>query len=349
MSSVYMKFNCAFFPVLLLFNISLSILDRYVSFVEIFSSKAITAFASDDQVSDAAAYRYATLTFFGGFLIIAILDKIVHLISDCAGRRGIAMHSASRANLLANEDAATATNATRPPSVSNVGEDVEAANEGASASTNALAVAQTSPKKGSAVVISSQTIEGREGGCEAGEDCQKAPGQAPSPSREPPAVVELMQDDCHNFALKKMGILTAAAIFIHNFPEGLATFVATLADSEVGIGVAVAIAMHNIPEGICVAMPIYYATGSRWKGFWWACLSGASEPLGALVGYLALYNSSQLGYGIVFALVAGMMVYISVKELLPTALRYDPRDKVTTTCVVLGMIVIAGSLVLFTL
>ena len=139
------------------------------------------------------------------------------------------------------------------------------------------------------------------------------------------------------------------AIFIHNFPEGLATFVAALTDTSIGIGIAVAIAMHNIPEGICVALPIYYATGSRAKAFGWACLSGASEPLGALVGWLALYGDTSLSFAIVFALVAGMMVYISIKELLPMALRYDPRDTVATNAVVVGMAVMAASLLLFTL
>merc|ERR1712232_1433461 len=88
--------------------------------------------------------------------------------------------------------------------------------------------------------------------------------------------------------LQQMGINTAAAIAIHNFPEGLATFIATLAEPSVGITLAVAIGIHNIPEGLCVALPIYYATESRWKGFFWALLSGISEPIGALIGYLII-------------------------------------------------------------
>lgn len=77
-----------------------------------------------------------------------------------------------------------------------------------------------------------------------------------------------------------MGILTGLAIAIHNFPEGLATFVATLSSPSLGAALCIAVALHNIPEGVCVAMPVYYATGSRWKGFLWAFLSGISEPLG---------------------------------------------------------------------
>ena len=84
--------------------------------------------------------------------------------------------------------------------------------------------------------------------------------------------------------LKRMGLLTALAIFLHNFPEGLATFVAALADSKAGAAIAIAIALHNIPEGVCVAMPLYYATGSRWRGFWVSFFSGLSEPLAGVIG-----------------------------------------------------------------
>ncbi len=119
-------------------------------------------------------------------------------------------------------------------------------------------------------------------------------------------------------------------------------------DPKVGASVAVAIAIHNIPEGICVAIPIYYATGSRMKGFIWATLSGVTELVGALLGYVVLRNVlSQTVYGVLFGIVAGMMVYISLKQLLPTALKYDPNDKVTTTFLVIGMVVMSLSLILF--
>merc|ERR1712085_173958 len=139
-----------------------------------------------------------------------------------------------------------------------------------------------------------------------------------------------------------MGINTAVAIAIHNFPEGLATFVATLADPAVGVTLAIAIGIHNIPEGLCVALPIYYATGSRIKGFLWALLSGLSEPVGALIGYAIIRSTgedmNQVVYGILFGLVGGMMVMIVVLELLPTAYRYDPTDRFVTNSVVCGML-----------
>ncbi|KAK9814406.1 hypothetical protein WJX72_005404 [[Myrmecia] bisecta] len=158
--------------------------------------------------------------------------------------------------------------------------------------------------------------------------------------------------DPNQFALKRMGVLTAAAIFIHNFPEGLATFVGALSSTSSGVAIAVAIALHNIPEGICVAMPIYFATGSKKKAFLWATLSGISEPFGGLLGFLILSEtttSTNITYGIVFGLVAGIMVYISIKELIPMALRYDKEDTVVTPCFFLGMLIMAVSLLLFTI
>lgn len=154
--------------------------------------------------------------------------------------------------------------------------------------------------------------------------------------------------DGDNEKLVRMGVLTALAIGIHNFPEGLATFVATLSDPSVGFALAVAIAIHNIPEGLCVAIPVYYATGNRWKAFGWALLSGVSEPIGAGLGWLVLKDiMSELVYGVLFGVVAGMMVNITIHELIPTAVRYDPADKVTTNSIIAGMAIMALSLTLF--
>jgi len=147
-----------------------------------------------------------------------------------------------------------------------------------------------------------------------------------------------------------MGMNTAIAIALHNFPEGLATFVATVNDPRVGAVLAIAIGIHNIPEGLCVALPIYYATGNRLKAFGWALLSGASEPIAALLGWAVLANSfSEVTYGILFGLVGGMMVIITMRELLPTAHRYDPEDSVVTYSFLFGMFIMALSLVLFNL
>jgi len=149
--------------------------------------------------------------------------------------------------------------------------------------------------------------------------------------------------------LGRMGALTGLAIALHNFPEGLATFLGTVADPNLGISLGTAIAIHNIPEGICVAMPIYYATGSKWKAFGWSLMSGITEPIGGILGYAVLQPVfTDLVFGLIFSMVGGMMVFIVLHELLPTAHRYMPgRSGVVTANLILGMVVMSLSLVLF--
>ncbi len=144
--------------------------------------------------------------------------------------------------------------------------------------------------------------------------------------------------------LLRMGLFSALAIGIHNFPEGLATFTAAIQDPALGISIAIAIAIHNIPEGIAVSVPIYFATGSRKKAFKLSFLSGLSEPLGALLGYFLLmqfFNEAMFGF--TFAGVAGIMIYISLDELLPTAEKYGEHH-IAIYGLIAGMMVMAASL-----
>ncbi|WP_163970487.1 zinc transporter ZupT [Oceanobacillus halotolerans] len=147
--------------------------------------------------------------------------------------------------------------------------------------------------------------------------------------------------------LMKMGVFTALAIGIHNFPEGIATFVSTIQDPTLGLAIAIAIAIHNIPEGIAVSVPIYYATESKKKAFKYSFLSGLAEPVGALVAFLVLMPFlSDMMFGIIFAAVAGIMVFISLDELLPAAKKYDEAH-LSIYGVISGMALMAVSLLLF--
>lgn len=147
--------------------------------------------------------------------------------------------------------------------------------------------------------------------------------------------------------LYRMGLFTALAIAIHNFPEGLATFASALKDTSIGIPIAIAIAIHNVPEGIAVSIPIYYATGSRKKAFFYSFLSGLSEPIGALLGFFIFYwFFNDLIFGILFAAVAGIMVFISLDELLPTAREFG-KHHLSIYGLIAGMGVMALSLLLF--
>jgi zinc transporter, ZIP family len=147
--------------------------------------------------------------------------------------------------------------------------------------------------------------------------------------------------------LMRMGVFSALAIAIHNFPEGLATFIAALQSPALGISIGVAIAIHNIPEGIAVAVPIYQATGSRKKAFLFALLSGLAEPIGALIGFFLLFSIfSGLTFGFTFAFVGGIMVYISLDELLPTSEKYGEHH-ISIIGLMTGMVLMALSLILF--
>lgn len=147
--------------------------------------------------------------------------------------------------------------------------------------------------------------------------------------------------------VKRVGLLTAVAITAHNFPEGLATFFATLEDPAVGMPLAFAIAIHNIPEGIAIAVPVYYATNNKTYAFIACLLSGLAEPIGALLGYALLRPFlSDAVFGAVFGVIAGVMVFLALDELLPAAKRYAKGHE-TVYGLVSGMGVLAISLVLF--
>lgn len=154
-------------------------------------------------------------------------------------------------------------------------------------------------------------------------------------------------NEIENQALMKMGVFTALAIGIHNFPEGIATFTSALQDPGLGVAIAIAIAIHNIPEGIAVAVPIYFATGNKKKAFKLSFLSGLAEPIGALFAYLILMPFlNDLMFGIIFAAVAGIMVFISLDELLPAAKKYDESHHAIYGLIA-GMALMAISLLLF--
>lgn len=174
------------------------------------------------------------------------------------------------------------------------------------------------------------------------------------PSSENPHEARKVEDmdckerkaDCkEKKGLMRVGIMTALAISIHNFPEGLATFMAAISDPALGISIAIAVAIHNIPEGIAVSVPIYYATGSRKKAFLYSFLSGLAEPAGALLGFILLHRiMNNVLFGMVFAGVAGIMVYISFDELLPAAKEYGEHH-ISIYGLIAGMAVMAISLI----
>lgn len=320
----------------------------YVSFVEIFA-KSVEGFAEAGMDPD-LGYIYATLSFFGGVVIMLLVDVIVKFLSGEHKHH----HDEIQDTLNENERVGEKKKNDEPEVVvphcvgcSN--DPVGELNEWQNRAEDEIEGMGDTQTKTSATIASNENANNLQVDEENSHDSFKD-NQSQEEETGNKVVVENgpKDEEDEQKKLVKMGLSTALAIAIHNFPEGLATFVAALDDPSVGAVLAVAIGIHNIPEGLCVALPIYYATGNRLQAFMWGCLSGLSEPIAALLGWWVLANAmSEYAYAILFGLVSGMMVIISLKELIPTAHRYDPEDTVVTYSLIGGMFIIALSLVLF--
>jgi ZIP family zinc transporter len=312
----------------------------YVSFNEIFAKSLAEIegeFDPDDKPGTAVAIT--TVCFFAGMFICICLELFVHWLAKKRGiaQPGCAAHACA-AHAHSHADALTANgdgdhdcvdgevckhSACESEPLGNAG-DMEMGARKERASSKETAPAATTATTDVAYHVAD--VKGGTG--EEGEGKMSALEQK---------------------KLTRMGVMTALAIGVHNFPEGLATFLATVDDISSGASLGVAIAIHNIPEGLCVAMPIFYATGSKWKAFGWSLLSGITEPIGGIAGYAILQPLfTPLVYGIVFSMVGGMMVFIVCHELLPAAHRYMGSTNKATAWFLAGMIIMAASLVLFT-
>uniref|UniRef100_A0A7S0B0R3 Zinc transporter ZupT n=1 Tax=Pyrodinium bahamense TaxID=73915 RepID=A0A7S0B0R3_9DINO len=253
----------------------------YVSFIEIFT-KSMDSFQNDGK-SPKDAYFSATLCLFCGMLMLRLIALCVHKID--AGHHNTCAEGEAEQPIRSNMG------------TSDIHVEMDSGVVGQGAEGAATAPTDDAPTASSA----------KEGAGGAGGAGVKPEDRTAEKDKQ----------------LEQMGLNTAAAIAIHNFPEGLATFVATLADPRIGATLAVAIAIHNIPEGLCVALPIYYAKNNRHIAFLWALFSGISEPIGAFIGWAVVKatgdDMNQNIYGVLFGLVAGMMIMIVLLELLPTA------------------------------
>lgn len=318
----------------------------YVSFIEIFP-KSLVAFEEAGH-SPEMAYLFSTSSFFGGVLLMMVLNILVSKLLGGHGHR----HEA-KGTPKDDKKGSKHKKTTR--------DDVSMDDVDALPCCNKDPVGQLDQFHKMASVIQHEENASVNSEMDMEVDIEDDfVDNLPLDDRDSDSEDEEKEgdkDDKHekdqktseeNKKLVRMGVNTALAIGLHNFPEGLATFVATLNDPKVGSVLAFAIAIHNIPEGLCVALPIFYATGNRLKAFLWALLSGFSEVVAALLGWAVLASVvSNNTYGALFGLVSGMMVIISIRELIPTAHFYDPEDTCVTFSFIGGMVLMALSLVLF--
>jgi ZIP family zinc transporter len=324
----------------------------YISFIEIFQ-KSVGSF-QDSGIDESKSLLYATICFFGGTLIMQLMDVLIRIVGGRDHHKTKVDKEASNSNVVNNIVTVVAPHCigcSDDPVTElkewhrKADEEIKYGSHGLQLDGTIESSSELPVPSGEDVVDVTVDVSGKEVNKNLDDDKEASAGSVSGMSTD--------NSDTYNKEEKKrliqMGLRTALAIALHNFPEGLATFVAALEDPRVGAVLAIAIGIHNIPEGLCVSLPVYYATGNRLKGFLWGTISGFSEPFGAFIGWLIL--SRYMGdviYAILFGVVAGMMVLISLKELLPTAFRYDPEDTVITHACISGMVFMALSLVLFT-
>lgn len=323
----------------------------YVSFIEIFV-KSHQAFISSG-FSDSRAYLYTSLCFFGGLFFMRAIDMLSHWIEHCQSHDSahhshisdeeeddieVMLHIVERLE-EEQKNAEVRTQTTFPVDL-----DIEL-----STSNLQRHLEHHNSERALLDITSDLSIRANIDGP---QESSNTPANT-FPKQDP----EILSHKSHvasshdgNKHLKKMGFMTALAIAIHNFPEGLATFVATAENPKVGIALAIAVAIHNIPEGLCVAVPLYYSSGDRHSAFMYAFLSGVSEVFGGALGWVILSDFfNDLVYAIVFGFVAGMMVCITLYELIPTALKCQSKQypHLVADFLVLGMLIMAASLVAF--
>jgi len=288
----------------------------YVSLIEIWQKSLLNfeEVTEDEQL----AHIYTSLTFFGGVALGSLCSKIVHCFDN-----------SNRKQVLPSQTRTAESNPSHLVNEQENGQMVQMRSQTGPghAQSQTEEAHQTDPSQ-------FRTEDPSQTGCEQTQS-----------QKTNEVVVQFKDADKRKAQLLRIAIVTAISVGLHNFPEGIVTFLAALADWKVGVVTAVAIAMHNILEGISIAIPYCYASGSRWKAFVIAFFSGVAEPIGALLGW-AIFDDlwGPEVFGLMFGLTAGIMVFVSYHELLPLARKNDPNDKVTTTMIFVGMLVMDVSL-----
>ena len=298
----------------------------YVSFTEIFSkTDAYFCCITEDHHVVSTVF-----CFFGGIILTVLMNTAVHgleLLDRRYDFKKLIRRAFCRRKPCPRSNAVNEANGVKPP-------------------TTELRVDSPTSDVGTEITSTSNTEYVN--GVSSSPDVEAPPIHIESPEIEDTETARELAETNDLKQLRRTGILSCLAIGMHNVPEGLATFVATTADPSFGAALAIAIGLHNIPEGLTVAMPIFYATKSRWKAFLFATISGLAEPVGGFIGWLTLRNAfGPLVYAVCFGFVAGMMIYIAMVELLRLSYKFDSKGYIATASVIIGMFIMAVGLLLF--
>eukprot|EP00037_Helgoeca_nana_P006020 m.55914 g.55914 ORF g.55914 m.55914 type:complete len:402 (-) comp16923_c0_seq1:207-1412(-) len=347
----------------------------YVSFVEIFF-KSYTAYVSyfdelegvdtatvavDDYEPSSKAYYAVTGTFFSGIVITAFLDHLIHVLNEDS-KELVKPATKSVPNIVVTAPSMTTdvdggvSDVNGAPPVRSTAADGEASERGEPRERDEQHLGAPNAE-GTAATLNRGLLGSAHGGSRESlekfidERSTSYVGAITSRAAVSTAIEDDESETMRERRLLRMALVTGLAITLHNFPEGLATFVAAAQNPTNGAPIAIAIGVHNIPEGICVAAPIYHATKSKWRAFFWGTVSGLAETIAGAIGWIIFSqrdgDMSWLAYAVLFGLVSGMMVYISFKELIVTALEYDVERKYFMPVLTTGMVVMALSLMIF--
>jgi ZIP family zinc transporter len=327
----------------------------YVSFIEIFT-KSRDAF-EENGADSGEALAYATLAFFGGVLGSYLLSALVHYLDphhacvadveiDNILEKEMARQESKNAVMAGAADSDEDGDVDGTPS----GPTGQRGAEGTRATERGRRQARRTRRSGApASAPTSGTTTPVCTSCT--NSCNNSSAVSVRSASDPCAAEEgstALVSPTDPVRMRRAGYMVMISLSLHNFPEGLITFVGALVSARLGVALCVAIAIHNIPEGVAVAT-FFMSTGSRKMGVAMACLSGLAEPVGALIGWaiISAAGESQLAYGLIFGVVAGMMIFICIKELLPAAFHYDQADRFVTNSFFAGAAFMALSLVLF--
>eukprot|EP01053_Blabericola_migrator_P004314 Blabericola_migrator_1__4313@NODE_2324_length_2937_cov_215_669686_g1457_i0_p1_GENE_NODE_2324_length_2937_cov_215_669686_g1457_i0NODE_2324_length_2937_cov_215_669686_g1457_i0_p1_ORF_typecomplete_len363_score59_03Zip/PF02535_22/6_4e43UPF0220/PF05255_11/3_1e03UPF0220/PF05255_11/0_11UPF0220/PF05255_11/8_4e02TMEM240/PF15207_6/0_25E1E2_ATPase/PF00122_20/0_73E1E2_ATPase/PF00122_20/2_9e03ALMT/PF11744_8/1_4ALMT/PF11744_8/2_7e02YdjM/PF04307_14/0_23YdjM/PF04307_14/8_4e02zfLITAFlike/PF10601_9/2_1zfLITAFlike len=307
----------------------------FVSFVEIYAEGQeyiIKGFVERNLTSrpEEAAYCVAMTLFFCGWWFASWMDACVHMLLDWHTARGIK----KQGETVEGEGMSYAHRALAEEVLEKAQSDEQAVPE-----IDMEAQRETKPLNGFKKAL--RWIQNN-------ELLMRVCGTEILTPEEQAEAAKRFKDECHK--ITRLGYFTAFVLALHNFPEGVAEFTGGAADRKLGLGICIAIGIHNIPEGLAVAVPILFGTGSKWKAMIYTIVSGLAEPIGGAFAWGVIGNEPDaLSFGILFMLTCGIMVNVALKELLFTAVRYDPGNRITSLAFTVGMIVMAISLMSLTL
>ena len=338
-------------PIALAFSAGVLI---YLAFIEVFEA-TYHGFESTDA-EEWVVHIYTSLTFFCGIIIGGVLEFIVHKLGGGHDHHGGDITSGNNDSDNSDDDDDDVVNDKLPPQNTKGLKTIHVASKSddnidIKATANANANANTNANDASPNINESQQEQMEKAGQEEETEKEKLKQQKQQQqgeTRKERTRIKSGLSVIEEKQLMRVSFATAVALSLHNLPEGLATFVGTIADPAIGFSICIAVAIHNLPLGVSIATPVYIVTQSKWKAIGVSCIAAITQPIGGLIGLIVIHSGvSDVSFAVMFGITGGLMVFTCFRELLPAARMQDPNDQYTSLLVFIGMVVLDISLILF--